>query len=181
MQRLNVALKWVSLAMAGTLLAGCSYFLDHDIELTGCFPALEYSTSEADKPIYNLPFYDTNNPLIAAGYNFNVVNYYFSSSSIAESGELVFDDPAPMSGRFSMNGDMVISVPGWAHKYLGGSTIALYFPITYQGEHGVFNAYTMGDSGLALPQGISASCKQEIVNVCEGRHCRFLKYLSLEE
>nr|KJZ13446.1 hypothetical protein TW77_00695 [Pseudoalteromonas rubra] len=167
------------LAIMSTLLAGCSYFFDYDIQLKGCFPAMEYHISAADKPTYNLPFYDTNNPLIAAGYNFNVVNYYFSSSSIAENGELVFERPAPMSGRFSMNGNMVISVPGWAHKYLGGSTIAVYFPIIYQEEYGVFDAETMGDSGFALPQGISAHCKQEIAEVCEDRHCRFLQYLDI--
>lgn len=177
MQIFKITLKPICLAMTGTLLAGCSYFLDHDIELKGCFPALEYSISAADEPIYRSSFIDSNNSLIAAGYDFYVVNYYMPSSYAGENGESLRQKVVQMSGKYSMSGDIVISVPSWGERYLGGSAIALNFPIVYQGENGVFDAYIMGDNGLALPQGIRAHCKKRIVDVCKGRHCRFLKYL----
>nr|KJZ13448.1 hypothetical protein TW77_00705 [Pseudoalteromonas rubra] len=131
-------------------------------------------------PIYRVSFSDPNNSFTTAGYDFDVLNFYFPSSSTAENGELVFERPAPMSGRYSLNGDIVISVPGWGERYLGGSAISVNFPVLYKGEKGIFSAYMMGDSGIALPQGISAHCKQEIADVCEGRYCRFLQYLDLE-
>ncbi|ALU44238.1 hypothetical protein [Pseudoalteromonas rubra] len=181
MSILQVPLKSLCLVVMSTSLMGCSYFWNHDIELKGCFPALEYHISVADEPIYRSSFIDSHNSLIAAGYDFYVVNYYMPSSFAGENGESLRQKVVQMSGNYSMNGDMVISVPSWGERYLGGSAIALNFPIAYQGENGVFNAYTMGDSGIALPQGLSTHCKERIVDACEGRHCRFLKYLSLEQ
>ncbi|MCG7561782.1 hypothetical protein [Pseudoalteromonas sp. McH1-42] len=180
MQRLKAPLKLVCLTMAGTVLAGCSYFWDHDIELKGCFPALEYRISAADEPIYRASFIDSHNSLIAAGYDFYVVNYYMPSSYAGENGESLRQKVIQMSGNYNMNGDMVISVPSWGERYLGGSAIALNFSIVYQGENGVFDAYTMGGKGIALPQGLSAHCKERIADACEGRLCRFLKYLDIE-
>ncbi|MCG7535232.1 hypothetical protein [Pseudoalteromonas sp. OOF1S-7] len=180
MQKFEITLKSICLAMTGTLLAGCSYFLDHDIEQKGCFPALEYSISAADEPIYRSSFIDSNNSLIAAGYDFYVVNYYMPSSYVGENGESLRQKVVQMSGKYGMSGDIVISVPSWGERYLGGSAISVNFPVVYKGEKGIFSAYMMGDSGIALPQGISAHCKQEIAKVCEGRYCRFLKYLDLD-
>ncbi|MCO7187401.1 MULTISPECIES: hypothetical protein [unclassified Pseudoalteromonas] len=161
--------KMTILCVAASLLSGCSYFFGENIKLENCFTPYSVSQHQSTLNLYKHPFDASETYFVDAGYAFRIsVDYTVNSrpSLFPNNRDFLEQD-------LELTGDMIIGVPDWAHKHLGGSQIGVDLPATYESQVGVLSVLAMKNAEIDYPKDVAPHCKKAMKEICEGKSCRF--------
>ncbi|KID56747.1 hypothetical protein JF50_12620 [Pseudoalteromonas luteoviolacea] len=146
-------------------LQGC-YFFSENVILENCFSPFSISKQALSKDVETRILPPSSN-LIDDGYRFTLIDKSYDYGKYRQS-----------TGNINFTGSLILSVPNWAHKYIGGNPKGLYFEIKNGGQKGITNFLTMDYYMPNHLVSIKPHCKDELIKTCPNQKCSYKNILN---
>ncbi|AOT08520.1 hypothetical protein [Pseudoalteromonas luteoviolacea] len=165
MKKTYSTIKSIILFTSLTSLQGC-YFFSENIVIDKCFSPFSISEQALSKNIETRILPPSDN-LISNGYSFTLIDKSYNYGQNRKS-----------EGDINFTGDLILKVPNWAHKYIGGNPKGLYFEIKNSGQKGITSFLTMKNHMPSFLVKVKPHCKNELLKTCPNNKCSYKDVLN---